>query len=154
LRVPDGCLTPGQTGRLTVGRNITLTLTWQPLCGGGSNAFTVALLVVRGRKGNCGYNLGKPVSVGYKYMDLALQLWVVSNLRQKNIVVRSAGFGPDNDCVGNDKHQFKTTYPFSRQRGRPILSNQQMYDNIKNRIRAPDGSWRQDTLADLPSVVT
>jgi hypothetical protein len=25
--VPDGCLTPGQTGRLTVGRNITLTLT-------------------------------------------------------------------------------------------------------------------------------
>jgi hypothetical protein len=26
-RVPDGCLTPRQTGRLTVGRNITLTLT-------------------------------------------------------------------------------------------------------------------------------
>jgi hypothetical protein len=25
--VPDGCLTPRQTGRLTVGRNITLTLT-------------------------------------------------------------------------------------------------------------------------------
>jgi hypothetical protein len=25
-RVPDGCLTPGRTGRLTVGRNITLTL--------------------------------------------------------------------------------------------------------------------------------
>jgi hypothetical protein len=25
--VPDGCLTPGQTGRLTVGHNITLTLT-------------------------------------------------------------------------------------------------------------------------------
>jgi hypothetical protein len=24
-RVPDGCLTPGQTGRLTVGRNMTLT---------------------------------------------------------------------------------------------------------------------------------
>jgi hypothetical protein len=24
---PDGCLTPRQTGRLTVGRNITLTLT-------------------------------------------------------------------------------------------------------------------------------
>jgi hypothetical protein len=24
---PDGCLTPGQTGRLTVGCNITLTLT-------------------------------------------------------------------------------------------------------------------------------
>jgi hypothetical protein len=27
-RVPDGCLTPGRTGRLTVGRNITLTLTF------------------------------------------------------------------------------------------------------------------------------
>jgi hypothetical protein len=26
-RVPDGCLTPGRTDRLTVGRNITLTLT-------------------------------------------------------------------------------------------------------------------------------
>jgi hypothetical protein len=26
-RVPDGCLTPRRTGRLTVGRNITLTLT-------------------------------------------------------------------------------------------------------------------------------
>jgi hypothetical protein len=26
-RVPDGGLTPGQYGRLTVGRNITLTLT-------------------------------------------------------------------------------------------------------------------------------
>jgi hypothetical protein len=26
-RVPDGCLTPGRTGRLTVIRNITLTLT-------------------------------------------------------------------------------------------------------------------------------
>jgi hypothetical protein len=24
-RVPDGCLTPGRTGRLTVGRNVTLT---------------------------------------------------------------------------------------------------------------------------------
>jgi hypothetical protein len=27
-RVPDGCLTPGRTGRLTVGRNLTLTLTF------------------------------------------------------------------------------------------------------------------------------
>jgi hypothetical protein len=27
LRVPVGCLTPGRTGRLTVDRNITLTLT-------------------------------------------------------------------------------------------------------------------------------
>jgi hypothetical protein len=27
-RVPDGCLTPRKTGRLIVGRNITLTLTW------------------------------------------------------------------------------------------------------------------------------
>jgi hypothetical protein len=27
--VPDRCLTPRQTGRLTVGRNITLTLTYQ-----------------------------------------------------------------------------------------------------------------------------
>jgi hypothetical protein len=27
-RVPDGCLTPGRTGRLTVGHNITLTLTF------------------------------------------------------------------------------------------------------------------------------
>jgi hypothetical protein len=26
-RVLDGCLTPGRTGRLTVGRNVTLTLT-------------------------------------------------------------------------------------------------------------------------------
>jgi hypothetical protein len=26
-RAPDGCLTPRQTGRLTVGHNITLTLT-------------------------------------------------------------------------------------------------------------------------------
>jgi hypothetical protein len=26
-RVPDGCLTPRRTGRLTVGRNITFTLT-------------------------------------------------------------------------------------------------------------------------------
>jgi hypothetical protein len=26
-RVPDGCLTPGRTGRLTVGRNMALTLT-------------------------------------------------------------------------------------------------------------------------------
>jgi hypothetical protein len=28
-RVPNGCLTPGQTGRLTVGRNITLTLIYR-----------------------------------------------------------------------------------------------------------------------------
>jgi hypothetical protein len=28
-RAPDGCLTPGRTGRLSVGRNITLTLTSQ-----------------------------------------------------------------------------------------------------------------------------
>jgi hypothetical protein len=27
-RFPDGCETPGRIGRLTVGRNITLTLTW------------------------------------------------------------------------------------------------------------------------------
>jgi hypothetical protein len=26
-RVPDGCLTPRRTGRLTVGRNVALTLT-------------------------------------------------------------------------------------------------------------------------------
>jgi hypothetical protein len=32
-RVPDGCLTPRRTGRLTVGRNVTLTLTKR--CGGG-----------------------------------------------------------------------------------------------------------------------
>jgi hypothetical protein len=29
LRVSDGCLTPGRTGRLAVGRNITLTLTFR-----------------------------------------------------------------------------------------------------------------------------
>jgi hypothetical protein len=28
-RVPDWCLIPGQMGRLSVGHNITLTLTWQ-----------------------------------------------------------------------------------------------------------------------------
>jgi hypothetical protein len=27
-RVPDGCLTPGRTGRLTVGRNLTSTSIW------------------------------------------------------------------------------------------------------------------------------
>jgi hypothetical protein len=33
-RVPDGCLTPRRTGRLTVGHNITLalTLTWSVEC--------------------------------------------------------------------------------------------------------------------------
>jgi hypothetical protein len=36
-RVPDGCLTPRQTGRLTIGHSMTLTLTWHQYmtpCGG------------------------------------------------------------------------------------------------------------------------
>jgi hypothetical protein len=33
-RVPDGRLTPRRTGRLIVGRNVTLTLTWKAPCGG------------------------------------------------------------------------------------------------------------------------
>jgi hypothetical protein len=49
---PDGCFTPRQTGRLTVGRNITLTLTLTSVAftrvEAGSNTSTVTLRVVGG----------------------------------------------------------------------------------------------------------
>jgi hypothetical protein len=51
----------------------------------GSNTSTVTLRVVRGdEKGTkcLGVQLGYPVTVGYKYGDLALQVGGVSNLRQ------------------------------------------------------------------------
>jgi hypothetical protein len=51
LRVPDGCLTSRQTGRLTVGRNITLILTIQsPIsypCGSRIEYLRRSLRVVR-----------------------------------------------------------------------------------------------------------
>jgi hypothetical protein len=65
--VPDGCLTPGRTGRLTVGRNITLTL-------------TLTLNVSTGRKRNPvpGSITGQPCSWGISLRDLALQVGGVS----------------------------------------------------------------------------
>jgi hypothetical protein len=66
---------PGQTGRLTVGRKLTHSLTLQ-------FSFPLALRVVRG-DGNgtqCpGVYLGQPVPGGYKYGDLVLQVCGVSD---------------------------------------------------------------------------
>jgi hypothetical protein len=83
-RVPEECLTPRQTGRMTVGRNITLNLTFDS--GGGSNTSTVVLRVVRGDKNGtqCPEGIiGPPCSWGHKYGDLALQVGEVSNLKKK-----------------------------------------------------------------------
>jgi hypothetical protein len=57
--------------------------------------FTVTLRVVRGNE------KGTPISGGMtgltggcKYGHLTLQAWRISNLRQENMVVSPAGFGP------------------------------------------------------------
>jgi hypothetical protein len=49
--------------------------------------------------------MGHPLPGGYKYEDLALQVWGVSNLRQYNMVMSSAGLGPKNDCAGEEHQQ-------------------------------------------------
>jgi hypothetical protein len=57
----DGCLTPRQTGRLTIGRNITLSLIlvcevvvrWSPVCRGVSTERRETFAVAKQR--DCGY---------------------------------------------------------------------------------------------------
>jgi hypothetical protein len=77
---------PRQTGRLTVGRNITLTLTLTSTstgvnpCGGGSNTSTVALRVGGDEK-------------------------EVSILRQYNMVASPTGLGPENKYAGEGQQQ-------------------------------------------------
>jgi hypothetical protein len=74
-----------------------------------SNTSTVSLRVVEGDgKGTqCpGGITGPPCSwVGYKYVDLAIQVGGVSNLRQSNVVTSPAGLRPENDCAGEDQQQ-------------------------------------------------
>jgi hypothetical protein len=43
--------------------------------------------------------LGHPVPGGYKYGNLALQVWGVSNLKQSTVVMNPAGLGPENDLT-------------------------------------------------------
>jgi hypothetical protein len=61
----------------------------------------------RRRNGNSvhGGITGQPCSWGYKYGDLALQVGGVSNLREYNMVISSAGLGPENDSAGEDQQQ-------------------------------------------------
>jgi hypothetical protein len=84
--VLDGCLTPRQTGLLTVGRNITLTLTlWViPRLEGGSNTSTISLRDVGGEEKRLRASgiTGPPGSCRTNTGDLALQVGGVSNLRQ------------------------------------------------------------------------
>jgi hypothetical protein len=73
-----------------------------------SNTSTVAQRVVGGdEKGTqcLGVQLGHPVSGGYKYGNLALQVWGVSNLREQNMVTSPPGLGPKNDFAGEDLQQ-------------------------------------------------
>jgi hypothetical protein len=83
-RNPDGCLAPRRTGGLTVGCNVTLTLSkFQSRLEVGQNTSTIALRVLRGHGEGTqcpGVHLGHPVPGGYKYGDLALQVGGVSRI--------------------------------------------------------------------------
>jgi hypothetical protein len=48
---------------------------------------------------------GHPVPGGYKYVDLALQVGGILNLRQQNMVTSPAGLGPKNEFAGEDQQQ-------------------------------------------------
>jgi hypothetical protein len=52
------------------------------------------------------------------------------------MVMNPAGFGPENDCAGEDQQQLYTTDPSSRQRGcyvRAITANVQLENKITGR---------------------
>jgi hypothetical protein len=50
-----------------------------------------------------------PCSGGYKYGDLAFQVGVVSNLRQKNLVMSLAAQGSENKCAGEGQQQLNSS---------------------------------------------
>jgi hypothetical protein len=88
---------------------------------------------------------GHLVPGGYKYGDLALQVGEVSNLREQNMVMDPAGFGPENDGAGEDQQQLETAHPSPRQRGcyiRTITASVQLENTITG--RESQGACRQE----------
>jgi hypothetical protein len=71
----------------------------------------------------------------------------ITKPRQQNVVMSPAGFGPENDCTGEDQQQLQTTDPSSRQRGRYIRTINARVQ-LKNKItgRESQGACRQDKL--------
>jgi hypothetical protein len=73
-----------------------------------SNTSTVALRVV-GDEGKVtqylGLQPGHPVPGGYKYGDLAIQVWGSLESEIENIVISPAGLGAENDCVDESQQQ-------------------------------------------------
>jgi hypothetical protein len=133
--------------RLTVGRTITLTLTlsYRPLCGGGLEYLHRSHeRLKRRRKRNpvpeC--TTGPPVPGGHKYSYLDLQAGGVSNLRQWNMVVSSAGLGPRVNCT--NKLQI---HPIVRE-GAPYQETRN-YQTEKN--LAMGSRWEPNTKIDSPT---
>jgi hypothetical protein len=62
------------------------------------------------------------------------------------MVMSPAGFGPENDCVGEDQQQLLMTGPSSRDKVCYIRTINASVQLKKNTGRGSQGAWRQDEL--------
>jgi hypothetical protein len=74
---------------------------------------------------------GDSLPGGNKYRNLFLQFGRVSNLREQNMVMSLVELGPKKYCAGEAQQQRYTTDPPSLQRGRPIITNSQLFEDTK-----------------------
>jgi hypothetical protein len=65
------------------------------------------------------------------------------------MVASPTGLGPENDCAGEGQEQLQATDPSSRERGRPISTNPQLFDSNKNLVASP--RWVLYSKTDWPT---